>query len=142
MVVYIDSSVILSIIFQEKNLENSKEIWKKSEIRVSSILLEAECKITIKRTYNHNIKKLNTSWKNNKLEELDKILEEINFKNIDSSTMEIMSNEDLLSGCRTLDALHLSTALEFRKDIGDDLLIFSYDNEFNKIAQLLNFRTL
>ena len=76
MTVYLDSSVILSIIFQEPTLEKSIEIWKSSTIRISSILLEAECKISIKRYYFHNKKKLTSTWKNKKLEELDKLLED------------------------------------------------------------------
>jgi predicted nucleic acid-binding protein len=142
MIVYIDSSVILSIIFQEPTLNKSIEVWKSSEIRVSSILLEAECKITIKRYYLHNQKKLGATWKDKKLEELDKLLEEIHFKNIDSVTMEIVAKEDILSGCRTLDALHLSTAIELRNELGEDLHIFSYDKDFNKVAKELKFKTL
>ncbi|MCG6170095.1 PIN domain-containing protein [Leptospira sp. FAT2] len=142
MIVYIDSSVLLSIIFQEPTLDKSISIWKATELRVSSILLEAECKISIKRAYFHNKKKLGTGWKERKLTELDKLLEEINLKNLDSSTMENLNNEDLLSGCRTLDALHLSTAIEFRNELGEELLIFSYDKDFNKIAQELSFKTL
>lgn len=77
-----------------------------------------------------------------KLEELDKLLEEIHFKNVDSSTIQIVANEDILSGCRTLDALHLSTAIEFRKEFGDSLVIFSYNKDFNKVAKELKFKTL
>ena len=139
MILYLDSSVILSIIFQESTIEKSIEIWKLAEIRVSSILLEAECKISIKRTFLHNNDKLPESWKIDKLEELNKLIEEINFKNIDNMTLEILSKEEKLSGCRTLDALHISTALEFRKEFGNNLHVFSYDKEFNKIAKDLNF---
>ena len=142
MTVYLDSSVILSIIFQEPTLDKSIEIWKSIEMRVSSILLEAECKKSIKRYYFRNKKKLTSTWKNKKLEELDKLLEEIHFKNVDSSTIQIVANEDILSGCRTLDALHLSTAIEFRKEFGDSLVIFSYDKDFNKVAKELKFKTL
>ena len=63
MTVYLDSSVILSIIFQEPTLDKTIEIWKSSEMRVSSILLEAECKISIKRYFFHNKKKLPSTWK-------------------------------------------------------------------------------
>jgi predicted nucleic acid-binding protein len=142
MISYIDSSVILSIIFQEATLENSIEIWKKSEIRVSSILLEAECKISIKRTYFHNKKKLGQLWKERKLFELEKLFEEINLKNVDSATIENLNKEDALSGCRTLDALHLSTAIEIQKELGEDLFIFSYDKELNKVAKQLGFITI
>ncbi|WP_010577061.1 PIN domain-containing protein [Leptospira alexanderi] len=142
MIVYIDSSVLLSIIFQERTLDKSITMWKTFELRVSSILLEAECKISIKRAYFHNKKKLGTAWKESKLTELDKLLEEINLKNLDSLTMENLNNKDILSGCRTLDALHLSTAIEFRNELGEDLHIFSYDKEFNKVANELNFKTI
>jgi predicted nucleic acid-binding protein len=142
MISYIDSSVVLSIIFQEANLENSVKIWKKSEIRVSSILLEAESKISIKRTFLNNRRKLGQTWKERKLIELDSLLEEINLKNLDSSTIENLNKEDTLSGCRTLDALHLSTAIEIQKELGEDLFIFSYDKEFIKVAKQLGFETL
>ena len=141
MIVYLDSSVLLSLLFEEPTVSNSIEIWKKSEIRVSSILLEAECKITIKRIYNHNKKKLGKFWKEKKLSALYRFLEEINLKNIDSSTLENIDKEDILSGCRTLDALHLSTAIELQKEPGENLFIFSYDKEFNKVAKQLGFKT-
>ncbi len=141
MIVYLDSSVLLSLLFEESTVSNSIEIWKKSEIRVSSILLEAECKITIKRVYAHNKKKLDKFWKEKKLSELDRLLEEINLKNIDSVTIENIDKEDILSGCRTLDALHLSTAIELQKELGENLFIFSYDKEFNKVAKQLGFKT-
>ena len=141
MIVYLDSSVLLSLLFEESTVSNSIEIWKKSEIRVSSILLEAECKITIKRVYAHNKKKLDKFWKEKKLSELDRLLEEINLKNIDSTTIENIDKEDILSECRTLDALHLSTAIELQKELGENLFIFSYDKEFNKVAKQLGFKT-
>ena len=141
MIVYLDSSVVLSLLFEESTVSNSIEIWKKSEIRVSSILLETECKIIIKRTYAHNKKKLDKFWKEKKLSELDRLLEEINLKNIDSTTIENIDKEDILSECRTLDALHLSTAIELQKELGENLFIFSYDKEFNKVAKQLGFKT-
>ena len=67
---------------------------------------------------------------------------EIHSKNIDSSTTQIVANEDILSGCRTLDALHLSTAIEFRNELGEEIIIFSYDKDFNKVAKELKFKTL
>jgi len=134
MIVYIDSSVLLSIIFQEESQTRSIEIWKNSKIRVSSILLEAECKISIKRTFLHNKKQLSQTWKENKISELEKLLDEISLKNIDSTTIENLDKEETLSGCRTLDALHLATAIEFQNEIGEELFIFSYDKEFNKVA--------
>ena len=140
MIVYLDSSVVLSLLFEESTVSNSIEIWKKAEIRVSSILLEAECKITIKRVYAHNKKKLDKFWKEKKLSELDRLIEEINLKNIDSTTIENIDKEDILSECRTLDALHLSTAIELQKELGENLFIFSYDKEFNKVAKQLGFK--
>ncbi|XDD45297.1 PIN domain-containing protein [Leptospira sp. WS39.C2] len=142
MIVYIDSSILLSIIFQEESLPNSIEIWKKSKLRVSSILLEAECKISIKRTYLHNKKKVSPTWKDSKLNELQKLIDEISLKNIDSSTIENIDKEETLAGCRTLDALHLATALEFQNEIGEDFYIFSYDKDFNKVATELGLNTL
>ena len=141
MIVYLDSSVVLSLLFEESTVPKSIDIWKKSEIRVSSILLEAECKITIKRTYEHNKQKLNKLWKEKKLTELDRFMEEINLKNMDSATIENIDKEDILSGCRTLDALHLSTAIELQKELGENLFIFSYDKEFNRVAKQLGFKT-
>ena len=75
------------------------------------------------------------------MSELDRLLEEINLKNIDSTTIENIDKEDILSGCRTLDALHLSTAIELQKELGENLFIFSYDKEFNKVAKQLGFKT-
>ncbi len=42
MIIYIDSSFLLSIILEEDNRDISKEIWKKFDYRVSSILLKSQ----------------------------------------------------------------------------------------------------
>ena len=52
------------------------------------------------------------------MSELDRLIEEINLKNIDSTTIENIDKVDILSECRTLDALHLSTAIELQKELG------------------------
>ncbi|TGK05463.1 PIN domain-containing protein [Leptospira langatensis] len=142
MAVYVDSSAVLSILFQEPSLERSKEIWKSSRVRISSVLLAAECKVSIRRIYSHHKKKLGPNWREKRLEELDRLLEEIHLKNLDRSTLERLDDEEALSGCRTLDALHLATALEFRRDLRGEISIFSYDVGFNQVAEELGFRIL
>jgi predicted nucleic acid-binding protein len=138
MIIYIDSSALLSIILRENDHEKAEKIWLNSDLRLSSILLEAECKITLRRICNQ--KKLGKSWIVKKLEELTLLLEEVNLSNIDRTIIEIIDLKTVLSECRSLDAIHLATAIEFQKNIKEKIGIFSFDKDFISLGKKLGFK--
>ena len=112
---YFDSSLILSIILNEPRHDEAYALWILSKRRVSSLLLKIETIISLRRTYVRNISKLDESWLDTKLAVLKKYLSEIEYMPIDETFETAVSSNEELAGCRTLDAIHIATALEYRK---------------------------
>lgn len=142
MVIYIDSSFLLSIVFEEANCEISKKIWRDHDYRVSSILLESECLVTLRRFYNDNKRNLENNWLELKEKELNDLLEEVNIRILDEDITEYIKLKNELSNCRTLDAIHLATGLEFKDNLVAGLKICTYDEKMRKLARKMNFTVL
>jgi predicted nucleic acid-binding protein len=62
MLTYFDSSVLLAILLDEKRKSEALKLWNNASIRVSSILLRLETITVLRRTYEHNKKKLPELW--------------------------------------------------------------------------------
>jgi len=142
MVIYIDSSFLLSILFNEKAFEISKKIWMDYNYKVSSLLLESECIVTLRRFYKNNKPNLEKKWLSIKEEELSNLLDEVNIRIFDEDILAYIKLKQDLSNCRTLDAIHLATALEFKDNLGTDISICTYDQKMRKTAHKLNFSIL
>ena len=142
MVIYIDSSFLLSIVFEEENSEISKAIWKDHDYRVSSILLESECLVTVRRFYNYNRNNLESNWLALKEKELYELLEEVNIRILDEKIIEYIKLKTELSNCRTLDAIHMATGLEFKDNLAVDIKICTYDEKMRRLARTMNLPVL
>ena len=142
MVIYIDSSFLLSIIFEEDNIEISKQIWKDYGYRVSSIILNSECLVTLRRFYKNEKNNLENNWLTIKEKELSDLLAEVNTRIVDETITEYIKLKKELSNCRTLDAIHLATGLEFKDNLGTDVKICTYDERMRKLAGKLNLSVL
>jgi predicted nucleic acid-binding protein len=142
MVIYIDSSFLLSIIFEEENSEISKTIWKDHDYRVSSILLELECLVTVRRFYNNNRNSLEGNWLGLKEKELSELLQEVNIRIVDEKILEYIKLKAELSNCRTLDAIHMATGLEFKDNLAVDVKICTYDERMKRLARAMNLPVL
>lgn len=138
---YFDSSVLVSILLNDKNTPLSLQWWKAYEERVSSSLFEAECLIVLRRTAEHYGKKLPASWLGKQEERLKIYLEEIGIKQIDSDVMECIWKEKKLAGCRTLDAIHVATALLFQSSSETPLILCTHDDDMKKIARQVGLKT-
>ena len=142
MIIYIDSSFLLSILFQEETYEESKKTWQGYNYRVSSLLLESECLVTLRRFYVNNAPTLEKNWLSIKEKELYDLLDEVNIRIFDENITEYIKLKEDLSNCRTLDAIHLATAMEFKDNSGTDISICTYDKRMRKAARKLNFSVL
>lgn len=141
MVCYLDSSVVLTILLDEPRNQKAKELWFSCNTRVSSLLLKLETITVVRRTYEHNKSKLDPSWLTRKTIELDEFLKEVNFRIIDSEIEQIIHLRKDLARCRTLDAIHMATAIDLKKSIPDEFTFFSFDRELLDLAQSLRFKT-
>ncbi len=141
MVCYYDSSVILAILLDEPRKVEAKELWLSGNARVSSLLLKLETITVVRRTYDYNKSKLDASWLTKKTIELSEFMKEINFRIIDSEIDQIIHLRKDLARCRTLDAIHMATAIDLKKSIAGEFNFFSFDRDLLELAQSLRFKT-
>jgi predicted nucleic acid-binding protein len=141
MLYYFDSSILLAILLDEKRKEEALEYWNEATVRVSSILLKLETVTVLRRTYEHNKNKLEPSWITKKINELNEYLQEVNFRIIDEDIEKIIFLRKEIAKCKTLDAIHVATALDFSKLIpSSDFYLYTFDKNMADLAKLLKFR--
>jgi len=138
MLTYFDSSVLLAILLDEKRKDEALKLWNIANIRVSSILLRLETITVLRRTYEHNKSKLPTLWLSKKTTELNEFLQEVNIRIIDEDIEKIMTLKKEIAKCKTLDAIHISTAIEFSKLVSQkEFMLITFDKEMSNLAKSL-----
>lgn len=137
---YIDTSFLLSIIFEDDNYALSARTWNSLDVHVSSILLEVECRINLFK-YCIALKKDKALYRT-KEKLLSWNLSGIHRKNADREIVLEIENIDKLKELKSLDSIHLATANIFNALTGKKLLLCSYDKRMNKIASSMGFETI
>jgi len=138
MLTYFDSSVLLAILLDEKRKGEALKLWNNASIRVSSILLRLETITVLRRTYEHNKTKLPALWLSKKTNELNEFLQEVNIRIIDEDIEKIMTLKKEIAKCKTLDAIHISTAIEFSKLVPQkEFMLNTFDKEMSNLAKSL-----
>ena len=130
---YIDSSFLLSIIFEDNNYYESVDIWNTLDVFLGSVFLEIECRINIYK-YLITQKKDKKSYRK-KEEELTELLKHINRKTIDEEISLEIQNHEKLKRLKSLDSIHLATANIFNKLINGKVLVCSYDRNMITISK-------
>ena len=135
MVGYLDSSVLLRyILLGDDGLQKVLE----SDIVISSELLEIECRRVLHRYRLQG--DLDDDSFVEALKRLDKVLEGVSIILL-SQKVKKRSSETFPIVIKTLDALHLSSALIFQAIRPAELIhIFSYDAGMNRCARALGFQ--
>lgn len=142
MNLFIDSSFLLSILFEEEGSDECYQIWKKGKSRLGSILISIESINSIRRTFqNTNLKQTNRILRE-KEKSCELMLSEISQRNIDSTIYEIIKSKKEISGCRSLDAIHIATALEFKRNSLSEIYICSTDKTLRDVAKKVSFPIL
>jgi predicted nucleic acid-binding protein len=124
---YIDSSFLLSIVFEDDNYEKSIDLWNGLDRYFSSIFLEIETRINLYKFIKR--KKLNEDEAITKEKMLNHLLLCINMKMVDSEINLEIKNYDKLKRTRSLDSIHLATAHILNKLQKSSLILCSYDKE-------------
>ncbi len=131
MIAYLDSSVILRILFQEKSPLKSFSTIKRS---VSSRLLRTECFRTVDR---HRLKnKLSSRDFLQHLQWLDRLLETVALIEITPSILQHAA-QSLPVPLGTLDSIHLSTCLGYQEMAGESVTLCSHDLQLLHAAQYM-----
>jgi len=138
MTTYFDSSVILSILLRDTRSKTAVALWQEHHVRLTSFLTELECVTTLRRVRLQYRASLPVSWLTEMEAELSNFLEEVSIHKIDESVCEKIRYEKKLEGCRTLDTIHLGTALLF-KDAADAIEVCTFDKKMARLAKELGF---
>lgn len=140
MILFIDSSFLLSILFEEEGSDECYEIWNSGKVRLGSILLPIESINSIRRAF-ENIKSANSVLKE-KEKFCELMLSEVSLRNVDSVIYEIVKSKKEISGCRSLDAIHIATALDFKRNSLSEIHICSTDKRLRDVAKKVGFSVL
>ena len=137
---YIDTSFLLSIIFEDKNYETSVKYWNELDILYSSLLLEVESRINVYK-YCVLTKKNKILYKE-KEDQLKDLLENVDKKNIDKEIVLEIKNIDKLKRPKSLDSIHLATANIVNKLLDEELLLYTYDKNMIEIGKEMGMETI
>ncbi|MCL2260270.1 MAG: PIN domain-containing protein [Fibromonadales bacterium] len=143
MINYFDSSILLTILMNEPRTEEALAIWRNNNVRVSSILLRFETNIVLRRNYRDIANKVNSEWLATRLQDLNKFLNDVFYRDINEFfEYSVHSNYDMLSKCKSLDAIHIATVLDISKKHGkNEIQVCSFDKNMLAVAKELGFVT-
>jgi predicted nucleic acid-binding protein len=135
MRVYLDSSVIVRVVLSEPNALST---WREIDFAVASAITRAECFRTIDRLRVLEI--LTGAEAESKRADVEKILTAVELLPVTDHVLRRVG-EPLPILLRTLDAIHLVTALWFRStDSAPEPLVFAtHDNDLAGAARLHDF---
>ena len=139
MIYYYDTSFLVSAVLGQHREIDYDAYWMDVTDRVSSHLLCIESYIALQRA-GSALAKADTSWITDTMNRISPYLQSITFKYIDDSIEEIIRSNSDLSRCRTLDAIHLGTALYFQSRLSEPLNLCSLDSRMREAASKFGFR--
>lgn len=134
---YFDSSVVLSLLLGDRYAARAHDLWHAELDRVSSVLLEIECRTVLRRLPPARLPERHRRIAEQRLR---LALEEVTIKPVGDDIVAVVRDTPSLGGCRTLDAVHLATALYFRTAADADLWVYTFDLSMAELARRLGFR--
>lgn len=129
MAVYIDTSFLLAIAQGESGAAGYLALWEDDPERFSSRLLWAECAISLKRGNAEVVQH----------EAARKLLSGVSALELTKKIVDMLEAEPKFSQCRTLDAIHLATALELSHH-ADRIVVLTLDRRMRTAAAGLSLQ--
>ncbi len=139
MPTYFDSSILLAALLDQPGKEALVPLWDNEPERVSSVLTEAECVTVLRRVAKAQPAELAEAFLDARLEMLDRYLDGISLMGFDGEIARCLREEARLGACRTLDAVHLATAILIREQSQTTLALCSQDARMRRVAADLGF---
>lgn len=136
---YIDSSVPLAVLLGQAHAAEAAALWDGHVRRASSLLLVAECRTVLRRAARAAGGALPDGWLRQREQQLGSWLDGVALHAVDRSIVDRLGAEPALGGRRTLDALHLATALKLRDLVGPTLVLCTFDHGLAAAARSLAF---
>jgi len=134
---YFDSSLLLSFLLREYKAEEARDIWQRYDVKISSSLLKIETNVVLRRSLKQN--NPNDFSLEDRLFELDKFLKDIFYRRIDDVFKEPYANYASIANCKSLDAIHIATALDIRDSSNCEVHICSFDKNIISLARQFGF---
>jgi predicted nucleic acid-binding protein len=136
---YIDSSVVIRILFNE---DDPLHEWQTLDLGISSVLLRLECRRSIERLWRqHQLSDAELETTRSKANEM---LRYIEYAGIDDAVIALAS-EPFPTFVNSLDAIHLATAVEYRRrQVPDErpILFATHDGQLAKAAAAMHFEVI
>ncbi len=140
MALYIDTSFLLNIVYSEVGFGKNIEKINNAENLFSSILLEIEAFRSLNFTFNQNKKNLDNIWYQETHDFIEMLISNVHLKNLDSEIKNEFKKQRNISELKSLDAIHLSTAIYVKKLISEDLIFCTLDEKLKEVASKNNFK--
>jgi hypothetical protein len=136
MIAYLDSSVVLRIVFGEKK---PLRITRDLQYTISSEILKIECFRTVDRMRHHL--SLSDDVVAERYALLHQALQTIRFVKLDDSIIE-RASQPFPTVVKSLDAIHLSTAVIWKHHEGAPVTFLTHGEKQGKTARALGFEVL
>jgi len=136
--IYVDSSVLLAVLLGHPQAETAARIWDGHPRRLTSILFEAECRTVLRRADRAGRLALGLPEFER---DLSQALTQVSLHDLERGVLDRLASLPELGSCRTLDAVHLATAVLLRERLGT-LLFATFDRDLARCARGLGFAVL
>ena len=133
---YVDSSVVLRVIL---TAPDALPDWAKIDEYAASVLLRVECYRTIDRI--HVSGEITTGETSSRQRELESLLRHVNLIDVTPNVLDLASGS-FPSPLKTLDAIHLATAISWRAAEGFPLVFATHDRQLGLAARTSGFEVL
>ncbi len=142
MATYFDSSAIVEVLLQGRSAKKIAGLWESDEVRLASILLEAEVVTVLRRIAVPKSRTRRPAAIRKRIALLDRWRESMIVREVDEEIVTILRQTESLAGCRSLDALHLATALLFQQHLDEPLRLCSLDARMREVGTRLSFHVV
>ena len=142
MVCYYDSSFILAAILEQQPSGALASCWDGVGIRLSSTVLKIECLLGLRRAAVIQRLPPDGPWVEERVYLLHKYSEAMDCKQVDDEIEALVRGTTELSACRTLDAIHIATALYFKPHLDEPIRIVTLDKRMKEVAARIGFSVL
>jgi predicted nucleic acid-binding protein len=129
MPTYYDSSVVVALVSNEPRSARALELWAASPERVGSILLAIESEVALRR-----LAVVRPSLAKEASERLASLLGEVALKHVDDDVLRVVRSTPALARCRSLDAVHLATAIHFAGLSDEPTVLVTFDARMAEVA--------
>lgn len=136
MIVYLDSSVVLRMVLGQPG---KLAQWKAIERGVASALVELECLRTLDRF--RLVHDLSDRDHARRRAAVYAIIEELDVLEI-THTILTRASQPMPTTLGTLDAIHLASALLWREQSPDPLIVATHDEELGRAAESFGFKVI